>query len=38
MIWMLIRRLSKKPIYDVPLLLIYLNGGFLAIQLMLILK
>ena len=36
--WFFILRINKKPITSVPRLLIYLNGGFLAIQIILLIK
>jgi hypothetical protein len=35
---MLILRIRKKPMTSIPRLLIYLNGGFLAIQIILLIK
>jgi hypothetical protein len=37
-LWMIILRMANRPLNGVPRLLIYLNGGFLAIQLILLLK
>lgn len=37
-VWLLIRMIIKKPINEVPRALIYLNGSFLAIQLILLFK
>jgi hypothetical protein len=37
-LWMLLLLISKKPVQGIPRLLIYLNGGFLAVQLILLLK
>ena len=37
-LWLIFLRLFKKPLVDIPRLLIYLNGGFLAIQLILLIK
>jgi hypothetical protein len=37
-IWHLIRRIGKKPLQEIPRILLYLNSGFLIIQLILILK
>ena len=37
-LWLLILRIAKKPVTGIPTLLIYINGGFLAIQLILLLK
>jgi hypothetical protein len=36
--WLIILRIYKKPFTAVPRLLIYLNGGFLAIQIILLIK
>jgi hypothetical protein len=36
--WLLILLITKKPVERIPRLLIYLNGGFLAIQLILLIK
>ena len=36
--WLFILRITKKPVERIPRLLIYLNGGFLAIQLILLIK
>ena len=37
-VWMGVLRFSKKSLEGIPRWLIYVNGGFLAIQLILILK
>jgi hypothetical protein len=37
-VWLFIRMIIKKPINEVPRALIYLNGSFLAIQLILLFK
>jgi hypothetical protein len=37
-VWMGILRFSNKPLTGIPHWLIYVNGGFLAIQLILMLK
>jgi hypothetical protein len=37
-VWFVIRLIKKNPVHEVPRVLIYLNGGFLAIQLILLLK
>jgi hypothetical protein len=37
-LWMLMLVVSKKQVRGIPRLLIYLNGGFLAIQLILLIK
>ena len=37
-LWMLILRFNKKQVTGIPQLLIYLNGGFLAVQIILFLK
>jgi hypothetical protein len=37
-VWMGVLRFSNKPLEGIPRWLIYVNGGFLAIQLILILK
>jgi len=36
LVWLLVRRLTKKTINEVPRYLILLNGGFLTIQLILL--
>jgi hypothetical protein len=36
--WMLFLRFAKKRLDGIPTLLIYLNGGFLAIQIILLIK
>ena len=36
--WLLFLRLVKKPTEQIPRVLIYINGGFLIIQLILLLK
>ena len=36
--WHLIRRISKKSLHEIPAAFIYLNAGFLAIQLILFIK
>jgi hypothetical protein len=36
--WFLLLRISKKPVDSIPKKLIYLNGGFLVIQLILLMK
>lgn len=36
--WHLIRCVKRKPLLEIPRALIYLNGGFLIIQLILLLK
>lgn len=37
-VWLLIRKLNNKPLNEIPHALVYLNGGFLAIQLILLFK
>jgi hypothetical protein len=37
-LWMLFLRVVKKPMEGIPRSLIYINGGFLAIQLILLIK
>jgi hypothetical protein len=37
-IWLLLLRIAKKPVGEIPRLLIYLNGGFLIFQLILLIK
>jgi hypothetical protein len=37
-LWMLFLRFAKKPMEGIPHSLIYINGGFLAIQLILLIK
>ncbi len=37
-VWLLIRKLNNKPLNEIPRALVYLNGGFLAIQLILLFK
>jgi hypothetical protein len=37
-VWLIILRIFKKPVGIIPRLLIYLNGGFLAIQIILLIK
>ena len=36
--WHLIRRISKKSLHQIPVAFIYLNAGFLAVQLILFIK
>jgi hypothetical protein len=36
--WLLILRLIKKPVNEIPRALIYINGGFLIVQLFLLIK
>jgi hypothetical protein len=36
--WLLIRWFSKRPMEGIPRILIYVNGGFLAVQLIFLLK
>ena len=36
--WLFVLHISKKKIVGIPNLLIYLNGGFLAIQIILLIK
>jgi hypothetical protein len=37
-IWLFLLRIFKKPFPKIPRLLIYLNGGFLIIQIILLIK
>jgi hypothetical protein len=36
--WMLVLRLTKRSLTDIPPALIYINGGFLVLQLILLIK
>lgn len=37
-VWMVVLRLLKKPLTGIPKALIYLNGGFLILQLILLIR
>jgi hypothetical protein len=37
-VWLFLLKISKKPLIGIPRLLIYINGGFLVIQIILLIK
>ena len=36
--WLILLRVFKKPVDGIPRMFLYINGGFLAVQLILIMK
>jgi hypothetical protein len=37
-VWLFLLKIFKKPLIGIPRLLIYINGGFLVIQIILLIK